>query len=66
MELDLFKTKLLIIDKCWNIKDLSQNAHVSYHTVSQNISGRTKASFATIGKIAKALNVAPKEIIKNQ
>ena len=48
-----------------NVKTLANNAKVSITTAQKLVSKGGKVQFQTIGRVAKTLEVAPQEIIKD-
>lgn len=54
---------LLMARKCIGPKDLAQLSGVTENTIQRAKAGK-KIRLSTIGKIAKALNVDPSEILK--
>lgn len=64
MNLDIRKTQLLMLDRCWSMADLTRAAGLANTTLYKIIHGENNASTRTIGKIAKALDVKPSQIIK--
>ena len=47
-----------------NVKDLADKSNVSPATIQKLVNRGGKVNFKTIGRIAKTLNIEPKEIIK--
>lgn len=64
MELDINKMQLLMLRKCWSIADLQRHAGLANTTIYKICDGINNASSRTIGKIARALEVDPAEIVK--
>lgn len=58
------KIELLMMDQCLDPKDIVRAAGISYPALVRAYAGRSKPS--TIGKIAKALGVAPREILEEE
>lgn len=63
MRLDKTKVLLLMADFSMNQKELAGKAGISRQTLSAVMSGRTCRP-ALLGKIARALEVKPEEIIE--
>ena len=63
--LDLFKFDLARAKKCYNKKQLAQKAGLSYDNLMKILSGKVTLTATALGKIAKALEVKPKELIKD-
>mgnify|MGYP001423106945 CR=1 FL=1 len=61
--LDLFKFDLARAEKCYNKK---QKAGLSYDNLMKILSGKVTLTATALGKIAKALEVKPKELIKDE
>lgn len=63
-ELDMEKLELLSMARCWGIAELQRRAGLSGTTVYKIRNGQQKASMKTVGKLAKALEVDPVELLK--
>ena len=63
MRLDKTKVLLLMADFSMNQKELAGKAGISRQTLSAVMSGRS-CRLALLGKIARALEVKPEEIIE--
>lgn len=64
MKLDVKKMQIYMLRNCWSVADLQRKAGLANTTIYKIIHGRNNASSATIGKIAKALNVDVTEVIE--
>lgn len=64
MMLDIQKVKLIMMKQCMSKTQLAQRAGISYGTLSFALNHDRQLNFASIGKIAKALDVDPSEIVK--
>lgn len=64
MELDRNKLDIALARKCFSIVDLRKA--VGGSTISKVIQGKLPLRPKTLGKIAKALDVDPMEIIKEE
>ena len=64
--LDLFKFDLARAEKCYNKKQLAQKAGLSYDNLMKILSGKVTLTATASGKVAKALEVKPKELIKDE
>lgn len=64
MKIDNEKLTLLLAEKQVNLKDLCEDAGVGVTTLQRIRKGLTIPRPATIGKIAKALGVDVKDIIR--
>lgn len=63
-QLDMERVELLAMEKCWGMSDLQRAAGLANMTLYHIKRGKAKASARTIGKVARALEVNPAEIIK--
>lgn len=63
MKIAKFNLELAMANACMTINDLSKKSNVSRVTLTRFISGRCNPKPATLGKIAKALNVKVEELI---
>lgn len=64
MKLDSRKVQIQMAEQCMTVTELATKAELSRVFVSNCIKGSAKPKPATIGKIAKALNVPVQEIIE--
>lgn len=65
-KLDLFKFDLARAKKCYNKKQVAKKAGLSYDNLMKILSGRISLTATSLGKIAKALDVEPIELIQNE
>lgn len=65
MKVDGEKVRMMIVDHCTSIRGLAKKAHISESTVHQAINNKRNSQYRTIGKIARALNVNPAEILRH-
>ena len=65
-KLDLFKFDIARAKKCYNKKQLSQKAGLSYDNLMKILSGKINLTATSLGKIAKALDVEPIELIQDE
>lgn len=63
MELNAKAIKMGMINQCMGIRELSEATGISVHTLSKIINHGGKSRLTTIGKLAKALEVKPQEIL---
>lgn len=63
MRIDSIKIKLLMAEQEMNQSQLAERCGISRQNISQML-GRGTCSVAKLGKLAKALGVEPREIIK--
>lgn len=66
LKLDLFKFDLARAKKCYNKKQVSKKAGLSYDNLMKILSGRISLTATSLGKIAKALDVEPIELIQEE
>ena len=66
LKLDRKKLELAMADKCLNFKELKDIANISNSTISKILESKMPLSPKILGKIAKALDVKPVELIKNE
>lgn len=64
MRLDNYKLQILMAEKIITVKELADVAGLSRVFVGSCVAGTANPKPATIGKIAKALNVPVQEIIE--
>lgn len=64
--IDMSKVKDLTFRKLWSWNDLSKQANISNATIYALQAKRRNASVRTVYKIARALDVDPKEIVINE
>lgn len=65
MNIDIKKLQCAIASKCYNASDLALYSRLSNATISRIFKTKTVLKTQTLGKIAKALDVEPKELIKD-
>ena len=65
MNLNTDKLLILIAEQCMNPYDLCEKADISYIVYHKTVTGKSKPKPATVGKIAKALNVSVKELLED-
>jgi len=65
-KLDLFKFDLARAKKCYNKKQVAKKAGLSYDNLMKILSGRISLTATSLGKIAKALDVEPIELIQDE
>ncbi|WP_373244121.1 helix-turn-helix domain-containing protein [Megamonas funiformis] len=66
LKLDLFKFDLARAKKCYNKKQVAKKAGLSYDNLMKILSGRISLTATSLGKIAKALDVEPIELIQEE
>ena len=64
MKLNTLRIKHILLDKSMSRAELAEKAGVSYQRVFSYLTGYCRPSLNTLGKIAKALDVNPVEIIE--
>lgn len=65
MIIDRKKFDLAMAKKCINLKELKDLAHISNSTITKVLAEKIPLQPKILGKIAKALDVEPKELIKD-
>lgn len=65
MRLNGEKVRILMIERCTNVKRLARAAHIGESTMHQALNNTRNSNYRTIGKIARALQVNPVEIIQH-
>ena len=65
MKIDRQKFEISVANACMNFSELSKKSGISQFTISRIKSG-AETTPATVGKIAKALNVNVKELIESE
>jgi DNA-binding Xre family transcriptional regulator len=65
MNIDIKKLQCAMASKCYNASDLALYSRLSNATISRIFKTETVLKTQTLGKIAKALDVEPKELIKD-
>ena len=66
MIIDRKKFDLAMAKKCINLKELKDLAHISNSTISKVLAGNIPLQPKTLGKIAKAVDVEPIELIQDE
>ena len=64
LKLDRRKLDLILAEKCYNLVDLTKKAGVSSALITKVVSGNYTLTTKTLGKIAKALDVKPQDLIQ--
>lgn len=65
MKINKTKLTLAMANACVSINDIAKKSKVSRVSIGRFLSGKTEPKPATIGKIAKALNVKVEDLIEN-
>lgn len=63
-KLDKFKFDLARARKCYNKKQVAEEANISYDNLMKILSGKIKLTAKMLGKISKALDVEPQDLIE--
>ena len=63
MRLNLKKVKLAMACQCLSIRGLAEKAGINYVTIVPYLNGKREPGTEALGKIAKALEVDPAELI---
>lgn len=66
VKLDKSKLELAMADKCYSKTRLVANAGICYSSLIKLLNGRMKLTPQTLGKIAKTLEVKPKDLLKDE
>ncbi len=66
LKLDRRKLDLAMAAKCYNLTDLIKVSGVCYSSIIKLCGDRMKLTTKTLGKIAKALDVEPSDLIKDE
>lgn len=64
LKLDRRKLDLILAEKCYSLADLTKKAGVSSALITKVVSGNYTLTTKTLGKIAKALEVKPQDLIQ--
>lgn len=64
LKLDRRKLDLILAEKCYSLVDLTKKAGVSSALITKVVSGNYTLTTKTLGKIAKALEVKPQDLIQ--
>lgn len=65
LKLDRKKLDLAMARKCYNLTDLVKKSNICYSSIVKISGNRMALTTRTLGKIAKALDVEPAELIKD-
>lgn len=65
-KLDLFKFDLARAEKCYNKKQVAEKAGISYDNLMKILSGKISLTATSLGKLSKALNVNPKDLLQEK
>lgn len=65
MRLDLMKVKIAMASQCLSTKGLAKKTGINYVTLVPYLNGRREPKTEALGKIAKALEVDPEELLIN-
>lgn len=65
-QLDRKKFDLARAGKCYTLTDVAKNAHICYSTLTKILNGSINLTARTLGRIAKALDVKPIDLIKDE
>ncbi|WP_444313578.1 helix-turn-helix domain-containing protein [Megamonas funiformis] len=66
MIIDRKKFDLAMAKKCINLKELKDLAHISNSTITKVLAGKIPLQPKTLGKIAKALEVEPADLLQDE
>lgn len=66
MKLDKYKLELAMANKCYTKTRLVANAGICYSSLIKILNGKMKLTPQTLGKIAKTLDVKPKDLLKDE
>lgn len=64
-KLDRKKFDLARAEKCYTLINVAKNAKIAYSTLTKILNGSINLTPQTLGKIAKALDVKPVDLIKD-
>lgn len=64
-KLDRKKFDLARAKKCYNLTDVAKNAHICYSTLTKILNGSINLTAKSLGKISKALDVEPADLIQD-
>lgn len=64
LKLDRRKLDLILAEKCYSLVDLTKKAGVSSALITKVVSENYTLTTKTLGKIAKALEVKPQDLIQ--
>ncbi len=66
LKLDRRKLDLAMAAKCYNLVDVTKKAGLSTALITKVTSGKYVLTTKTLGKIAKALDVEPVDLVKDE
>lgn len=66
MDIDIKKLQCAMASKCYNASDLALYSKLSNATITRIFKKGSVGSLPTLGKIAKALDVKPVELLKDE
>lgn len=66
MKLDKNKLELAMANKCYSKTRLVGTAGICYSSLIKLLNGRMKLTPQTLGKIAKTLDVNPKDLLQDE
>jgi transcriptional regulator with XRE-family HTH domain len=66
MEVDGMKLRQLRRERAWSQRDLARESGVSQDTITRLETGQREAQPRTVRRLADALNVEPRELMKGQ
>lgn len=66
LKLDRKKLDIAMAKKCYNLTDLIKKSGVCYSSIVKISGERMTLTTRTLGKLAKALDVDPTELIKDE
>lgn len=65
MKANKARLEMAMAQKCMNVQDVALNANMPYHSVKNVLYGRSVTP-KTLGKVCKALQCNPSEIIEQE
>lgn len=65
MSFDVKKARIIMIDRCMSLADVTRAAGLANNTLYKIMHGKSSASMKTVGRIAKVLGVPASELIKD-
>lgn len=65
LKIDRRKLDLIMAKQCVNLSDVTKKAGVSSALITKVVSGKYTLTTKTLGKISKALNVEPQDLIQD-
>lgn len=66
MKIDIEKLNIAMANKCYTKTRLVANAGICYSSLMKILGGRMNLTPQTLGKLAKALDVKPIDLIKDE